>query len=144
MSEEKGKVTEAKIKVFKEIISFHNIKTGKETVERYCKVFVLIIVEKLKERIALFEDNKSFKAFRVFNVSKWSLYQDNDQMLNADIKNIEILSTSLEHVLQGKKYNLKEVKKEWKKLGRRKLSINKFQANIHFRYPRKASENTVL
>ena len=70
----------------------------------------------------MFEDIESFKAFRVFNVSHWSLDQDTDQMLNADIKNIEILFKSFEHVLQGKKYNLKEAKKEWKKVSKRKLS----------------------
>ena len=48
MSEEKRKVAEVKIKVAKEIITFHNVKTGKETVERYRKVFVPIIVEKVK------------------------------------------------------------------------------------------------
>ena len=103
MSEEERKVAEAKIKVVKEIISFHNVKTGKETGERYCKVFVPITVEKVKERFALFEDDESFKGFGVFNVSQWSLDQDIDQMLNADIKNIEIFSKGFEHVLQGKK-----------------------------------------
>ena len=128
----KKSCSEAKIRVAKEIISFHNVKTGKETVKRYCKVFVPIIVEKVKEKFALFEDDQSFKVFRVFNVSQWSLDQDTYQMLNADIKNIEILSKSFEHVLQGKKYNLKEAKKEWKKVDKKKLSIKKFQANVHF------------
>ena len=103
MSEEKRKVAEVKIKVAKEIITFHNVKTGKETVERYRKVFVPIIAEKVKERFALFEDDESFKAFRVFNVSQWGFDQDIDQMLTPDIKNIEILSKSFEHVLKGKK-----------------------------------------
>ena len=44
-------------------------------------------------------------------------------MLNADIRNINFLSKSFEHVLQGKKNNLKEAKKEWKKVGKIKLSI---------------------
>ena len=69
MSEEERKVAEAKIKVAKEIITFRNVKTGKETVERYRKVFGPIIVEKVKERFALFEEDGSFKAFRVFNVT---------------------------------------------------------------------------
>ena len=90
MSEEKRKVAEVKIKVAKEIITFHNVKTGKETVERYRKVFVPIIVEKVKS----------------FQRSQWSLAQDTDKMLNADIRNIEILSKTFEHVLQGKKYSL--------------------------------------
>ena len=43
-------------------------------------------------------------------------------MLNADIKNIEILSMSFEHVLQRKIYNLKEMEREWEKVDKRKLS----------------------
>ena len=103
MSEEERKVAEAKIKVAKEITCFHNVKTGKETVERCHKVFVPIIVEKVEERFPMFEGDESFKAFRVFNVSQWSFGQDTDQMLSANIKNIEILSKSFEHVLKGKK-----------------------------------------
>ena len=102
MSEEERRVAEAKIKVAKEIITFRNVKTGKETVERYRKVFAPIIVEKVKERFDLFEDDESFKAFRVFSVTQWSLDQDTDQMLNTDIRNIEILSKSFEHVLREK------------------------------------------
>ena len=68
MSEEERKVVETKIKVVKEIIFFHNVKTGKETIKWYRKVFVPIIVEKVKQRFALFGDDESFKVFRVFNV----------------------------------------------------------------------------
>ena len=103
MSEEERKVAKAKIKVAKEIMTFQNVKTGKETVEKYRKVFVPIIVEKVKGRFTLFEDDESFKAFRVFNITRWSPDQDTDQMLNADIRNIEILSKSFEYVLQGEK-----------------------------------------
>ena len=74
ISEEERKVAEAKIKVAKEITSFHNVKRGKETVERYCKVIVsIIVVEKVKERFALFQDDESFKLTKVFNIHQWSL-----------------------------------------------------------------------
>ena len=114
MSKEERKDAEAQIKIYKEIISCHNVKSGKETIGRYCKVFVTIIVEEVKERFALLEHGESSKAFRVFNVRQWSLDEDIDQILNADIKNIEIFSKIFEHVLQGKEYILKEAKIEWK------------------------------
>ena len=79
-------MSEEERKVVKEILSFHNVKTGKETVVRYCKVFVPITVEKFKEIFALFEDDESFKAFRVFNVSQRSHDQDTDQMLKCRYK----------------------------------------------------------
>ena len=47
-----------------------------------------------------------FKALRVFNVSQRRLHEDTDQMLNADLKNREILFKMIEYVLQEKQYTL--------------------------------------
>ena len=58
----------------------------------------------------------------MFNISLWNIGEDTELTVAEDGKNFEILAKCFETVLSGKKFNIKEVKKEWKKV---RLVLNK-------------------
>ena len=62
----------------------------------------------------------------MFNISLWNIGEDTELTVAEDGKNFEILAKCFETVLSGKKFNIKETKKEWRKVG---LVLNKTVKN---------------
>ena len=58
----------------------------------------------------------------MFNKSLWDIVEDTELIVKENGKNFEILAKCFETVLSGKKFNIKETKKEWRKVG---LVLNK-------------------
>ena len=116
MGPEERAFAENKIKVVKETFDLRQVKSGTENVDKLRKDFIPEIKEKIRDRFSCFNEDEAYKSFQLFNVALWGIGEDTELIVAEDGKNLEILAKCFEAVLSTKKFNIKEAKKEWRKV----------------------------
>ena len=102
-----------KLKVTKETFTLQKVESGKVAVDNLRNNFIPTIIDKIESRFA---NSNEFDAFRLFNISVWSLVDDTEEMCTADANKIDTLAKQFETPLSKNNFDIKEAKKEWKKV----------------------------
>ena len=107
---------EPKVTVVKENFVLQNVKQGKEKVETIKSNLITAIILNIDSRFKTLKSCEEFEALELFDVSKWSFGQDTESLIQLDHDRIDIIAERFEKSLAIYKFNVKEAKKEWKKV----------------------------
>ena len=94
----------------------HNVKQDKEKVETIKSNLITAIISNIESRFENLKSCEEFKALKLFDVSKWSFGQDIESLRQLDLDRIDVIAEWFEKLLAIYKFNVKEAKKEWKKV----------------------------
>ena len=101
----------------------HNMKQGKEKVETIKSDLVNAIILYIESRFENLQSCEEFEALKLLDVSKWSFGQDTESLIQLDHDRTDVIAERFEKLLAIYKFNVKEAKKEWKKVTHRFVFI---------------------
>ena len=104
----------------------HNVKQGKEKVETIKSNLVTAIISNIESRFENLKSCEEFEVLKLFDVSKWTFGQDTKSLIQLDHDHIDVIAEQFEKSLAIYKFNVKEAKKEWKKVTYRFVFITLF------------------
>ena len=105
-----------KVTVVKEDFVLHNVKQGKETMETIQSDLIIAIILNIESRFQNLKSCEEFETLKLFDVSKWSFGHDTESLIQLDHDRVDAIAELFEKSLAIYKFNVKEAKKEWKKV----------------------------
>ena len=116
MNEEERIESENNVTIYKDTFTLSDLKSGLKRIQVLRKKFIPEIIENVEKR---FENLDDFKALNLFNVSLWNnLNEDDVELMKLDSTKLDGLAVIMKAPPDMYTFDLKEAKKEWKKVKR--------------------------